>query len=424
MSNIPPVISTWRRERFEPVRAAERNEPLDVLRGFALFGILLVNMALFSWPVYAVLTGEKVWTTRADVVVDWMVRFLAEGKFYPLFSFLFGIGMTIQMERAQAHEINFVRLFSRRLLVLLGIGVAHAFLIWEGDILTVYALFGFLVLAFRNRKPRTLLVWSAIFITIPVAIYAGLCALLAVGSLLPEVATEIDKELAAEGEFYARMTEENLRVFADGSLAEVFAMRARNVLFMWQYAWFYGPTFLAMFLIGVYVGQRRMLDGTEGNVRFIRRVLIWGLSIGLPVSVLYTIGFEMGSALEIDVIWVASVAALLLGGPALSLGYAAAVVLLMRRERWRRRLRAPAACGRMALSNYLFQSVVCTTIFYSYRLGLYGSVGRAAGIGLAVLIYVTQLWISIWWLRRFRFGPAEWVWRSLTYGKWQAMRTV
>src|SRR5688500_4975756 len=103
MSSIPPVISTWRRESFQPVSAAERNEMVDVLRGFALFGILLVNMALFSWPAYSVLVGSEPWTARADRIADWIVRFLAEAKFYPLFSFLFGVGMTIQMERAQAH---------------------------------------------------------------------------------------------------------------------------------------------------------------------------------------------------------------------------------------------------------------------------------------------------------------------------------
>src|SRR5688500_1977833 len=163
MSSIPPVISDWRQGTLEPVEASARNETLDVLRGFALFGILLVNMALFSWPAtYAVLTTEESWTTRADKIADWVVRFVAEGKFYPLFSFLFGWGMTVQMERAKSREGSFVRFFSRRLLVLLGIGLVHAFLIWEGDILMAYAVFGFLLLAFRNRRPRTLLLWATV----------------------------------------------------------------------------------------------------------------------------------------------------------------------------------------------------------------------------------------------------------------------
>jgi uncharacterized protein len=423
MSRVPPVITAWRQHAFEPVPAAERYEALDLVRGFALFGILVVNMALFSWPAYSVLTGGRAWPTRLDVVADWLARFLAEGKFYPLFSFLFGIGITIQMERAQAHGRNFLGVYSRRLLALLAIGLAHAFLVWEGDVLMVYALFGFLMLAFRNRKPRTLLVWAGIFLAIPVAIYAVLSALMAIGSLVPSIDAEIQKALAEESDFYARLTDENLRVFARGSFAEICAARARNVGLAWQYLWSFAPTFLAMFLIGVYAGRRRIFQDIEGNLALIRRVALWALVIGLPANALYTIGYELGSPLEFDLVWVAAIAGVSVGGPALSLCYGAGLLLLLRRDDWRRRLRPLAATGRMALSNYLFQSLVCTTIFYSYGLGLYGSVGRAAGLGLAVVIYAIQLPLSVWWLRRFRFGPAEWLWRSLTYGKLQPMRT-
>src|SRR5687767_5871840 len=128
------------------------------------------------------------------------------------------------------------------------------------------------------------------------------------GSLVPSIATEIERALAEESDFYARMTEENLRVFARGSLAEIFALRARNVGFMWQYLWFFVPPFVAMFLIGAYAGQRRIFQDTEGNLAFIRRVAFWGLAIGLPANALYAIGYELGNALEIDAIWVAGMA--------------------------------------------------------------------------------------------------------------------
>jgi len=423
MSSIPPVISDWRQGALEPVEASERNLTLDVLRGFALFGILIVNMALFSWPAtYASLATEGLWTTRPDKVADWVVRFVAEGKFYPLFSLLFGWGMTVQMERAKSRETSFVRFASRRLVVLLGIGLVHAFLIWEGDILMDYAVFGFLLLAFRNLRPRTLLIWAAAFLMIPVAIYVALWMLLGIGSLVPEVAKEIAKELAAESESYAQLTEENLRVFSEGTWPEIFKMRARNVVFLWQYVWFFAPTLFAMFLVGVYAGQRRILQRAEENLGFIRRVLVWGLVLGVIANAVYTIGYELGSPLNVDLLWVASIAALAVGGPALCLCYVAAIVLMMRREHWRRKLRPLAATGRMALSNYLFQSLVCTTIFYNYGLGLYGSVGRMAGIGIAVLIYAAQVPLSVWWLRRFRFGPVEWLWRTLAYRKRQPMR--
>ena len=422
MSSIPPVISIAGREALEPVAATERIETLDVLRGFALFGILLVNMTLFSWPVYRVLIAEQAWATRTDVIADWIVRFLAEGKFYPLFSFLFGLGMTIQLERAGTRGANFVRLFCRRLLALLGIGLAHAFLIWEGDILVWYALLGFLLLAFRQRRPRTLLVWAAIFLLIPVAICALIWGLFAVGSLLPEIAQVIETEMAREGESYARLAEENLRVFAHGSLAEIFAARASNVVFMWRFTWFFAPTLFAMFLLGVYAGQRRIPQDTEANLAFLRRTLVWGLVVGLPANAVYAVTFGLRNPLNVNLIWVISAGLVALGGPALGLSYAAAITLLLRRDHWRNKLRPVAAAGRMALSNYLFQSLVCTTIFYSYGLGWYGSMGRTTGLGLAAAIYVAQVLLSVWWLKRFRFGPAEWLWRTLTYGQRQPMR--
>ena len=421
-SSIPPVISTWQGDALAPVSAAERIETLDVLRGFALFGILTVNMALFSWPVYEMVTAAKEWTTRADAITDCVVRFLAEGKFYPLFSFLFGLGMAIQMERATARGAPFAGRFCRRLLVLLAIGLTHAFVIWEGDILVWYAVFGFLLLAFRNCKPRTLLVWAAVFLMIPVALYVLFWAMMAVGSLVPEVAKTIDQEIGRANESYSRAAEENLRVFAHGSVGEVFGQRAQNVLFLWQFTWFFAPTFFAMFLLGLYAGKRRLLQEVEENAGFIRRLLVGGLCLGLPANLIYTIGYEFTDPMYINFPQVITATAHVLGGPSLCIAYMAAFALLLRQPDWQRRLRPLGTAGRMALSNYLFQSLVCTTIFYSYGLGWYGSVGRTAGLGLVAIIYAAQIPLSVGWLKHFRFGPVEWIWRTLTYGKRQPMR--
>jgi len=421
-SATPPVISEWQRETLSPVSAAERIETLDVLRGFALFGILTVNMTLFSWPVYQMFVVGREWDTPADDLADWVVRFLAEGKFYLLFSFLFGMGMAIQMERAAARGAAFAGRFCRRLLVLLGIGLFHAFVIWEGDILVSYALFGFLLLVFRKCKPRTLLIWAAILFLIPVALYTLFAGMIAIGSLVPEGAKAIEQEFARANQYYTEMADENLRVFAHGSVAEVFAQRARDVLFMWQYTWFYAPNFLAMFLLGLYAGKRRLLHEVEAHIGFIRRLLVWGLCLGIPANAVYTIGFEFANPSQMDFVWVIAMAAYAVGGPALCFAYASGITLLLRRENWDQRLLPVAAAGRMALSNYLLQSLVCTMIFYSYGLGWYGSVGRAAGLGLVAIIYAAQLPLSLWWLKHFRFGPAEWLWRTLTYGKRQPMR--
>jgi uncharacterized protein len=415
MLEIPPIL--YRSPAPEPVTAIERIETLDVLRGFALFGILLVNMALFSWPVYQFALAEPVWTRGVDRFADWTVRVLAEGKFYPLFSFLFGLGVAIQMERAEARGAAFAGRYTRRLLVLLGIGLIHAFLIWEGDILVLYALSGFLLLAFRKCRPGTLLVWAAIALGIPLALHVAIGGMMTVGSLVPGFAETIEQEWLKTAETYTYLTKHNLRVFAQGSFSEILVERARNIAFLYSHSWAYGPTVFAMFLSGMYVGRRGIFQDIEKHRDLIRRVTVLSLFLGLPLNLLYAFGYGSAGSL-----WVVAMAALMVGGPALSLGYAGALTLLLRRNSWQLRLRPVAAAGRMALSNYLFQSVTCTTIFYSYGFGLYGSVGRTAGLALAVVIYTAQLPISVWWLSRFRCGPVEWLWRSLTYGRRQPMR--
>lgn len=421
-TDIPPVISTWQREAVTPVAADERIETLDVLRGCALFGILIVNMTAFSWPVDQMMMRQQFWETRTDVIADWTVRFLAEGKFYPLFAFLFGLGAAIQMERAESRGANFAGRFCRRLFVLLGIGLAHGLLLWEGDILVWYALSGFLLLAFRERKPKTPLIWAAICLLIPALLITLLWMLLAGLSLVPEIARVIQKELAQEQGTAALQIEETIRVFALGSYGEIFAERVGNLVVMWLVGVFYVPTFFAMFLLGLYAGKRGIFQNIEANLGLIRRVLGWGLAIGLPASLFHAIGMAVSDLSDVRFVWLISQAFVAVGGPAQSLAYAAAITLMLRRVRWKSWLRPIAAAGRMALTNYLLQSLICTTIFYSYGLGLFGLVGRATGLGLAVVICATQVAFSVWWLKRFRFGPMEWLWRTLTYGKRQPMR--
>jgi len=142
----------------------------------------------------------------------------------------------------------------------------------------------------------------------------------------------------------------------------------------------------------------------------------------LPANLIYTIGYEFTDPMYINFPQVITATAHVLGGPSLCIAYMAAFALLLRQPDWQRRLRPLGTAGRMALSNYLFQSLVCTTIFYSYGLGWYGSVGRTAGLGLVAIIYAAQIPLSVGWLKHFRFGPVEWIWRTLTYGKRQPMR--
>ena len=423
--NIPPVIADCQRDPLTPVAANERIETLDVLRGLALFGILTVNVTAFSWPFEYALWQREFWDSRGDVVVEWVIRFLAEGKFYPLFSFLFGLGTALQMERANCRAAPFAGRFCRRMFALLAFGLIHALLIWDGDVLVSYALCGFLLLPFRSCQPKTILIWAFACLLIPALFLILFWALLAGLALVPEIATAIQNGLDKYYGTYEEQREtieEIIRVFASGSYSEIFRARLGNVIHMWLGGAFFAPGFLGLFLLGLYAGKRRIFQDIEANAGLIRQVLIWGIVIGLPLNCIYAVSMASGNLSNLHFLWLLSYGLLDIGGPAQSLAYASAVTLMLRRKHWQQWLRVFGTAGKMALSNYLLQSLVCTMIFYSYGLGLFGAVGRVTGLGFAVAIYVAQIGFSIWWLSRFRYGPMEWLWRTLTYGKLQPMR--
>jgi len=408
--------------RLAPAPASARIDAVDSVRGFALFGILAVNMAYFSHPIYTLIAGLRTATTPLDRAVEFAIRFLAESKFYPLFSLLFGLGLVLQMQRAEARGVAFVPLYLRRLAVLLLFGLAHAYLIWIGDILTMYALLGFGLLLFRTRAPKTLLIWAGILLALPVLFTALSVAALAAGRATPDGAAELERVLAAMAADYAARAAEASHIYATGGYIEVTAQRARDLAFFAPFQLFMLPSVLAMFLLGLYTGRRGIAQDIPAHLPFLRRVRAWGLGLGLPLNLLYAVASEASERTVPSLLGLVATAALAAGGPVLSLGYAAALALLVQAPAWRRRLAPLAAAGRLALSNYLLQSLVCTLIFYGYGLGLFGQVGAAAGLLLTVVIYLLQLPLSVWWLRHFQFGPAEWLWRSLTYGRWQPFR--
>jgi uncharacterized protein len=406
-----------------PVQPADRILLVDILRGFALLGILLVNMDLFSHPAQTIVLPLEpgiIWYDRAAV---WLVRFLAEGKFYSLFSLLFGLGLTLQMARIEGRGARFAPLYARRLLVLLGIGLIHAFLIWIGDILTYYALLGFLLLLFRKARPRTLLIWAAILITLPLLLNLAFVVLLALGRSVPEGAVQIDQALAQQQSAFRAELDRAYQVYANGNFVEITAQRARDMAFLFGGTLFaLGANILAMFLVGLYFGKQQVFQQIDEHRPFFRRLLAWGLGIGVIGNLIYATLIPSLARSEPSPLLLVALTGQALGAPALCLAYISAIALLTRRAEWMERLKILAPVGQMALSNYLTQSIVCTLIFYGYGLGLFGQVGTALGLVLAVAIFGAQIVISNWWMRRFRFGPAEWLWRSLTYGQPQPMR--
>ena len=394
-----------------PVAPSERIEILDILRGFALIGVLYVNMHNFGW--------QYVVESPLYDAVDTCRDFVFNRKFFSLFSLLFGIGFAIQMRRARARGASFFRVYWRRLAVLFAIGWVHA-LIYPGDIVRLYAILGFVLFAFRGLSSRTLIVAATL--------------LFLVDAMRVQMAVEFrapDPEVAlveARAQEIVRVTGRDLgllrhRAYATGSVADVMVTNLRY----WQRSVGvlrgYGLPALALFLLGFYTVRRRILEDIERHRAFIRRVMWWGLAMN--VTIVFTNQFLSQVLVKLPLVAWAVPVLRLLGGfeeAALMLFYASAITLLVQQPRWHRVFHPLAAVGRMALTVYVGQSVVYTTLYYGYGLGLFGRLWPVHILPLAAVIFAAEVVICGWWIKRFRFGPLEWVWRTLTYMKLQPMR--
>lgn len=394
-----------------PVQPEERIILLDILRAFAIFGILVVNVLFYSGPLGWILVPP--WTELPDLISSWIITVLFSGKFYSTFSILFGLGFAMQTFRAWDRGETGGGRYARRLVVLFFIGIAHAALIWYGDILHLYAVLGFFLFLFRRAPLNVLLIVAVIALMVPV----GLAFL---GAAVMEVIPPGDS-MSPEAAAESLGTSEALEIYSAGSWGELTLRRIRDWLMLDLYSIFFAPNVFAMFLVGLWAGRKGLYRGAPEHRPFFRRLLIIALPLGLAMN-LIVLSLEKLNDNPMMPSWMGAFhqLAYAIGVPMLAFGYIAAIVLIV--TRGRSLLDRIAPVGRMALTNYLMHSVVCTLIFYSYGLGLYGTVGSRFAIPIAIVIFAIQIPLSAWWLSRFRFGPAEWLWRTLTYGKAQPMR--
>jgi len=405
-----------------PILPGERIESIDLIRGFAIFGILLVNMQFYNAPFTFMLLNTPWWTGTADRIATWGIRFFAEGKFYPLLSFLFGLGMTLLMARMDLRGISFALVYRRRLFVLLLIGIVHGVLIWAGDILVTYAVLGFFLLLFRTRRPKTVLVWAVICWLFPVLLM-GLAALfIEMGRSFPQSAAQIDAAFTEAAVDYRTLADKALTAYAHGTFGEMVAVRARELALQYTGLFAYGPTIFAFFLSGMYAGRRWTSRDLPELLPHFRRGIWWMLAAAIIGNVVFATARESSSMAVPSFMSFLAVLGATVSAPASCFLFVTAAILVARQQAWTTRFSPLAAVGRTAISNYLFQSIVCTTLYNSYGFGLYGQVGPAAGVGITIALFCVQLFLSRWWLERFRFGPVEWLWRSLTYRTLQPMR--
>lgn len=351
----------------------DRIEELDVLRGVALCGIFLVNMIDFSGS--ALRAGTLTMRgTIIDQLVDLLIAGFAITKFYLIFSFLFGVGFAVQMQRMQESGRPFVRLYMQRLGVLLAIGVAHTVLLWDGDILRLYAIAGLLLLILRKIPTKPLLMIAA-GVIVSGTVYFSFVPLDSSSTL---------------------MSSSSLAVYASGTYTDLVKHRLSEQFVLDIQI----PMVLAMFLLGLVVGRERIISNIHTHETFLRRAWKGALPLGILGSLAMLVGYATENSFLVSL-------SVHLGAPLLSFSYVALILLNARR------LRLFAYAGRMALTNYLAHSVISTTLFYSYGFGLYDKLSATESTLLALAILSAQIAISKWWLSHNRMGPMEWLWRKM-----------
>ena len=423
----------------EPVGAVERFASIDVVRGFALLGILAMNI-----PVFALAAGGKGPSMAATMgganYPVWVVGYLLlDGKMRSLFAMLFGAGMVLMSDRAEARGGSAAGLFYRRSAILLGFGLLHAYLLWSGDILYHYSLSGMVVYLFRRKSPGALIGLGALALLPGLLIAASLAGYLRVGEAAAarvaaaEVSGKTSASVAADRKLAdaARETRKGFestpeevakrrKTFGRGNFGTIFRARARESFFVEVFLF---PIFMAWdtagrMLIGMALMKLGYVTGARSRGAYIK-LLALGYGIGLPLvtsAIGWMVSGGFGVAPSFEGLAVNEVASILV-----AIGHLGALMLVVKAGAMTWLTSRLAAVGRMALSNYLSQSILCTTLFYGYGFGLYDRLDRVRLLGVVALIWAFQLWISPIWLRRFRFGPGEWVWRSLTYGRPQPL---
>jgi uncharacterized protein len=392
--------------RVGPVTEGERVQALDVLRGLAVLGILGTNIQHFA--MFAGTTRDPTLWGNLDGANFWVYALtfnLVYQKFLPIFSMLFGAGIVLAAERREAAGANPAALHYRRMATLLLIGLVHAYLIWYGDILFIYAVCGMAVFPLRRLSPRVLLALGVV--------------VLAIGPLIEIVFFMVPALLGAGGDPAGPSMEtivaDDLEAFR-GPWIEQLRMRARYafelqtqglaIVLFWRAS--------GIMLIGMALYKQHVLTGRK-SPRVYATLLAIALIVALPLT---AVGFYVNVLTEWQNGWLRKLAELIVYwfGILMSLGWASIVMLVLNSRGWSVVTRPLAAVGRMALTNYLLQSLICTFIFYGHGLGLYGSVERTGQAAVVAGVWLSLLILSPTWLRLFRFGPVEWVWRSLAYG--------
>ena len=441
MSDQQPIMSdaTNTPVTAAPVTGADRIGSLDILRGVSILGILVMNIYAFAMPSPAYANPLLMGGTDMLNLGTWFfTHIFVDQKFLSIFAMLFGAGIVLMTDRVEASGAKFGRIFYRRQFFMMLLGAIHAYFLWFGDILFMYATVGMLAYLFRKLAPRKLLIVGCMLLPVTLLLHHGM------GSYVEKTVTQVAEitELQQAGETLTTEQEKlledwkKMRAFMapdaevvqedvdihQGSYFDITVHRVPGALMMQVFGLlFFGIwRVTALMLFGMVLMKTGVLSA-ERSADFYRKMMLICYGIGLPLTAYSAIDL---SAHGFDPLYAMQNGGLAnyFGSIIVGLGHIGVVMLLIKTGFVQRLLERFAAVGRMALTNYLMHSVILTTVFYGYGLGLYGEIPRFWQMGFVVAVIALQLGLSPWWLAHYRFGPVEWLWRSLTYWQRQPMR--
>jgi uncharacterized protein len=400
-------------DEAQPVPGNERLFVLDFVRGVALLGILIMNMPSFATSFYSGLSGSDQWPNWWDEWTAILRNVLFSGKFNSMFSLLFGIGFTIQLERLiERRGPDGIRIYLRRLIALLMFGAIHMLIFWTGDVLHMYALLGMLLVLLRNRSDRTIVTLIVLCLLFPIAV-----------GMFKRMTVDVSDLEHLEQAFSVWLASNNA-AYGSGSFIDAMHEHTRETWFLYtdqasvDFTLSFYVQLTTTMLIGFLIGRHRIAQRLPELMPQVVRVQYWSLGIGIASALLLAYGEQTVSPIDFSTKGIVVAMSYVICRLSLMMFYVTTLVRLAQQRVWQRRFAPIAIVGRMPLTNYLLQTAIATTIFYGWGLGFWNRGGPLAWFLLALGIYfIVQVPLSVWWLKRFDYGPMEYLWRVLTYGR-------
>jgi uncharacterized protein len=390
---------------------------IDILRGFTLLGIAIVH---FADQYYAGPHPKKFQDFNilflGDEIMIWLTSIFISGKFFMIFSFLFGLSFSLQLTKSEGTS-SFLLLFLWRLIILLAIGFLHH-LHYRGDILTIYAMLGVGLLIFYKLPEKLLLIIAlCLALNIPSVVVRGVSAILAT----PEQTEAAFSFNDSEAEVY-------YNTLSAGGYFEIWKANLKELNFKYQFQIESGRIYITMglFLLGLYAGRKKIFEKLPETLPLFKALLrrcLWAIPILIVIGLIVFGGAQLANIQLPDLIqWTVGGFLSDVFNLAMAAIYVITVVLLFQKEKWQPRLMMFYEVGRMGLTTYLMQTAFGMLLFFGVGFGLMAKIGSLASVGIGILFFGAQIYFSRWWLSKYKYGPVEWLWRSCTYLKIQPFK--